>query len=489
MDLPSKVLAYCRENDLLSCDGVIVGLSGGPDSVALLKVLLSFQKNGDYKGRICALHVNHKLRPVDCDEDEAFVRKLCGEEGILLKCVTADVSYEAGRMGRTIEEAGRIIRYRAYEEFREELEEEGGRYVTATAHHGDDLAETFLMNLFRGSGLEGLTGIKAKTGDIIRPFLCVTKQEITDYLGESRYCIDKTNGELDHTRNIWRNMIIPQIAKVSVKDPEQAIRDTSGLLAVDSDYIASETYKAFDRLKISLGRDVVLDAAGLRECHEAVRSRVIRHLFLYVAGTLKDFEYVNLRSAEDVLESDVPVTAAMPWGIACFKRTGLFGFVKSERMDALMTAIVSGMGFVLSDQRIDIKIGPDELKDGFTAKIPNSGIQIRARIIENCDELEYNDKSWFCPTDMISGDIVVRNDLGSLKFAKAGGSGSKQISRLLTDLKVPGQVRSKVTGVMIGDTVCFIPGAGHGRGFVSRLSRERCASSCGKILEIRFDEV
>jgi len=489
MDLPSRVLAYCRENELLDYDGVIVGLSGGPDSVALLKVLLSFQRSGDYKGRICALHVNHNLRPGDCDADEAFVRKLCEEEGVLLRCVNADVAREAARTGRTVEEAGRIVRYRAFGEFRAELETDGSEYVIATAHHGDDLAETFLMNLFRGSGLEGLTGIKAKAGDIIRPFLCVTKQEIIEFLGGSEYCVDITNSELDHTRNIWRNRIIPQIAEVAVKNPEQAIRDTSGLLAVDSDYIASETYKAFDRLKICPGKEMTLDAAGLRECHEAVRSRVIRHLFLYVAGTLKDFEYVNLRSAEEVLESDVPVTAAMPWGIVCFKRNGLFGFVKSERMDAMMTAIVSGMGFVLSDQRFDIRIGPDELKDGFTAKIPNSGIQIRARIIENCDELEYNDKSWFCPTDMISGDIVVRNDLGSLKFAKAGGSGSKQISRLLTDLKVPGQVRSKVTGVMAGDTVCYIPGAGHGRGFVSRLSRERCASSCDKVLEIRFDEV
>ena len=488
MNLPDKVLAYCTENSLLDCDGVIVGLSGGPDSVALLKVLLSLVRSGEYSGRICALHVNHNLRPGDCDKDEAFVKSLCDSEGVLLKCISADVAYEASRTGRTVEEAGRIIRYRAFDGFRAELEQEGGRYFVATAHHGDDLAETFMMNLFRGSGLEGLTGIKARAGSIIRPFLCVTKQEILDYLGDSEYCTDHTNSELDHTRNVWRNVIFPQIAEVSVKAPHQAIRDTSALLAADSEYIASETYKAFDLCKVQAEGDIMLDAFRLRGLHMAIRSRVIRHLFLYAAGTLKDFEYVNLMAAEDVLQSDIPTTASMPWGIVCFMRNGLFGFVRQDRYDHVMTSIVRNMGFIIADGIFEIKIEPASVQKGFTAKIPNSDIQIKARIIENCDELEYNDKSWFCPTDMVSGDIIVRNDLCGMRFAKAGGSGSKQIKRLFTDLKVPAQVRDNVAGVVIGGMVCFIPGAGHGKGFVSSRSRERCGSLCDKVVEIRFEE-
>lgn len=486
-EFEDRICSFCAANGLLDFDGVIVGLSGGPDSVALFRVLLRFVEEGAYSGKVYALHVNHNMRPGDCDDDEAFVKKLCSASNVPLKTVSYDVSRIAKDMGRTEEEAGRILRYRAFEEYKSEIGDGSKNIAVAVAHHSDDLAETFMMNLFRGSGLEGLTGIKAKNGNVIRPLLCVTKDEILSYLGDTPYCTDSTNEELCHTRNIWRNKVLPAISEVSIKTPEAAIRDTSKLLAVDSDYISTEMYKAFDRCKVQIGKLIMLDAQILSNYHSAIRTRVIRHLFLYVTGSLKDFETVNLDIAESMLDLSSSDREEMPRGYICFRQNGLLGFAKSEDMKSVMDTLVREVGFVTSGEAFEIKVTLDEIKSGFNTKLPNSEAQISLRLIEKCEVMEYNDKSWFCPIDLMSGVITITNSLCGHSFAKAGGSGSKKVRRIFTDLKVPREIRDSIVGVTDDDGVCFIPGVGHAKGFVSAKSKDRCPSDAPEVVEVRFD--
>lgn len=483
----SKVLRYCEANGLLDHGGVVIGLSGGPDSMALTKLFLELKNEGRYNGVIAALHVNHNLRPGDCDRDEEFVVSFCRDNDIRLKTVSADVEKSAAEDGRTVEEEGRIIRYRAFAEYARELAHEYGTvFAVATAHHADDLAETFMMNLFRGSGLEGLCGMKAVSGNIIRPLLCVDKGEILEYLGDTPYCVDATNGELDHTRNIWRNKIIPQIAEVSVKRPKQAIISTSSLLACDSDFITGEMYRVFDLCKIEAKGRIFVEAARLAGYHKAVVSRVIRHLYLYVTGSLKDFEQVNLDRAYDILMSGSAIREDMPYGTICFNVSGLFGFAGKEDIDDTFDLISGLKGFVTAPAGTALHLDVNELRGGFASKIPDSPLQIRARIIENCADLEYNNYSWFCPVEQVTGDIVISNSLSSFRFTRAGSSGSKQISRIFTDLKVPKESRDRIMGVTVGDEVCFIPGIGHSRGFVSEKSHAKCEAATGSLLKIEF---
>ena len=343
-----------------------------------------------------------------------------------------------------------------------------------------------MMNLFRGSGLEGLCGMKAVSGNIIRPLLAVDKSEIMEYLGDTPYCVDVTNSELDHTRNIWRNSIMPKIGEVSVKRPNQAIRSTSSLLACDSDYITGEMYRIFDLCKVEAKGRILMDASRLASYHPAIVSRVIRHLYLYVAGSLKDFEQVNLDRAYDILRSGSATREDMPFGIVCFNISGLLGFAKKEDINGVCDLISELKGFVLAPEGTVIRLDEEALKNGFASKMPDSQLQISARIIENCADLEYNDYSWFCPMKLISGDIVISNSLSAGRFGKAGGTGSKQISRIFTDLKVPRESRDRIVGVISGDEVCFIPGIGHSRGFVSEASRERCGSCSGYLLKIEL---
>ncbi len=489
-DLIDKVYRFCTGEDLLKFDGVIVGLSGGPDSVALIKTFIELRSRGLYNGDIRAVHINHNMRPGDCDRDEEFVRNLCRDLDIPLVCESFDIIKMAKEDGRTEEEEGRIVRYRVFEQYKSKLLNEGlGTYAIAVAHHGDDLAETFMMNLFRGSGLEGLRGIKPGSGDIIRPFLCVTKKDILEFLGDDPYCIDHTNSELNSTRNIWRNKILPQISEVSIKEPEEAIRDTSALLASDLEFISGETYRAFDDCKVEMDGFVMLDCTKAAGLHKAILSRVIRHLFLYAAGSLKDFETVNLNIAMDMVkgEDDAPDRADMPFGITGFRVGALFGFVRHEDLMPVMRTIADALGFVTASPDMNIVITPEQAEVGFASEMPDSLYKINISIIENYEDIEYNNKSWFCPISDITGNISVHGCLGASQFSKAGSSGSKQVRRIYTDLKVPREIRDEIIGISDGEDILFIPGIGHSKGFVSPRSKELCAP-CGRLLEIRFEE-
>ena len=171
--LERKTARYIAQKRLLNPEErVLVALSGGADSVALLCVLQAL-------GYRCeAAHCNFHLRGAESDRDEAFVRDLCQKRKVPLHLAHFDTQEEAARRHISIEMAARDLRYRWFEEVRLEVDAQ----AIAVAHHRDDSAETFLLNLLRGTGINGLQGIKSRNGYIVRPLLCADRQEIVDYL-------------------------------------------------------------------------------------------------------------------------------------------------------------------------------------------------------------------------------------------------------------------------------------------------------------------
>lgn len=203
-----KVEEYIDRHKLLKRgDKVLVALSGGADSVALLIALRKL-------GYECeAMHCNFHLRDKESDRDETFTKELCSRLGIVLSIVHFDTKAYATQKSISIEMAARELRYAAFEEQRAST----GAQAIAVAHHRDDSAETLLLNLTRGTGIRGLRGIQPKNGYIIRPLLCVGRDEILDYLkwrGES-YVTDSTNLASIYTRNKIRLEIIPKLAEIN----------------------------------------------------------------------------------------------------------------------------------------------------------------------------------------------------------------------------------------------------------------------------------
>lgn len=203
-----KIALYIDRNKLFSPkDKILVALSGGADSVALLRLLLTL-------GYACeAAHCNFRLRGTESDRDEVFVRRLCEEHQIPLHVIHFNTAREAEERHISIEMAARELRYNWFEKVRRE----NSITAVAVAHHQDDSVETLLLNLIRGTGINGLRGIQPKNGSIVRPLLCLNREEIIEYLQDIRqdYVTDSTNLQDEYTRNKIRLNLLPLMQEIN----------------------------------------------------------------------------------------------------------------------------------------------------------------------------------------------------------------------------------------------------------------------------------
>ena len=212
--LEQKALCALRQYSLFSQgDRIAVGVSGGADSVALLRFLAALRPQFGWDLVVC--HIHHGLRGAEADRDECFVRALAEQLGLPCAVSRIDAAALALRDHISVEEAGRMARYA----FFAQTAGEGGRI--ATAHTLDDSIETVLMNLVRGTGLRGLCGIPRIRGNIVRPLLECTRAEVEDYLGAlgQPYCTDSTNLTDDYTRNRIRHDILPRLCALNPNFP------------------------------------------------------------------------------------------------------------------------------------------------------------------------------------------------------------------------------------------------------------------------------
>lgn len=240
----SKVKDYIKKHKLLSLsDLYIVALSGGADSVALLLLL-------DEMGyKVHALHCNFHLRGEESDRDERFCEDLCLKKNIPFHRIHFDTLMYAETHKMSVEMAARELRYRYFEQLRKDIGAEG----ICVAHHQDDTVETVLLNLVRGTGLRGLTGIQPRNGAILRPLLCVTRTEIEAYLATKQqdYVTDSTNMETDFVRNKIRLQVVPLLRQLNPAVSENIVRTAEHLTEAQKVLDAVvDTYKGSNQLDL-----------------------------------------------------------------------------------------------------------------------------------------------------------------------------------------------------------------------------------------------
>ena len=223
----SKVVRYIEKYKLLNPSELyIVALSGGADSVALLLLL-------DEMGyKVHAAHCNFHLRGAESDRDEAFCEQLCRDKNIPFHRAHFDTCEYVELHRVSIEMAARELRYHWFEQLREDI----GAAGICVAHHRDDSVETVILNMARGTGVHGLTGIRPRNGYILRPLLCVSRAEIEDFLAQrgQKYVTDSTNLEDEATRNKVRHHIIPELQQLNSKALENIQRMTERMAAVEA---------------------------------------------------------------------------------------------------------------------------------------------------------------------------------------------------------------------------------------------------------------
>ena len=266
MDLTEKILFYMKRYHMIPENkNIVVGLSGGADSVCLLYVLAALRKKLGLQ--LCAVHVHHGLRGVEADADEAYVRDICRAWDVPLKAMRIDAAALAKQWGIGCEEAGRRARYEIFEEC---LQGMGGcRGAIAVAHHRDDCAETLLFHMFRGTGLDGMAGIRPvrkteRESMIIRPLLETGKTEIESFLQEKgiSWRIDSTNTGEDYTRNRIRNRVLPYAEKEICSGAGAHLAKEAQLLAETADFVRSCTRQALERCRVEAD-DLKANACGI----------------------------------------------------------------------------------------------------------------------------------------------------------------------------------------------------------------------------------
>ena len=240
----TRVRKYIRDNRMLKAeDMVVAGVSGGADSIAMLHILKSLQKEIGFSMEV--VHVHHGIRGQEADRDEQFVEKICRDWGIPFRSRHYPVPELSGKWKLGEEETGRIVRKQAFQEekkrlgFSGEQSKKNGQFRVALAHNRNDLAETMLHHLARGTGIRGLSGIQAVSGEIIRPVLCLERKEIVNYLKERgiSYITDSSNLSDNYTRNRIRNHILPAMEqKINAKAVEH-MAETARVLAEADSYL------------------------------------------------------------------------------------------------------------------------------------------------------------------------------------------------------------------------------------------------------------
>ncbi len=272
-------------------DKIVVACSGGPDSTCMLDIFAKLQKKYDLE--LLTTHVNYGLRGKDSDRDEEFVKNLAEKYGIKVFYLTPALSLkkEKGKKNFPSENELRDIRY----EFFEKVRRENNFDLVAVAHTLDDQAETYLMRVIRGSGLAGLSAMKHKNKNIIRPLLGITKKEILEYLKSNKlsYRIDKTNKEVPFLRNKIRNKLIPLLKKKYNPNIKETFYNSSLSIAEDYDFINELAEKYFRKnKKLAIGKILKLSLA--------LQKRVILKAIEKKTGNLKDIEMANV---EEVLKA------------------------------------------------------------------------------------------------------------------------------------------------------------------------------------------
>jgi len=287
-------------------DRIVVAVSGGPDSMALLNSLYELKNLIDFEMVVC--HVNHGLRE-NAKIDEEYVLDYCNKLNIKCFVLHADVRKEAEERKRGLEETGRIIRY----EFFDKIQNQTNSNKIAIAHNSNDNVETIIMNVIRGSGLNGLKGIEAINGKYIRPLIETSRDEIEKYCKEKNLNPrhDESNDDNVYTRNKVRNIVIPYIKNELNPNIIQTITRLSQIAKDDLNYLEVQTQNAYINmiLEEKFSKEnvynnekeakIILDLKKFNKEDTAIKKRVILHAIYLLFGTTKGIEKIHV---EDIIK-------------------------------------------------------------------------------------------------------------------------------------------------------------------------------------------
>ena len=401
-------------------DGVVAGLSGGADSVALLKVLANLKDK--YNLRICAVHINHSIRGNEAERDEEFAKEIAKKLGVEFISFKIDVPKYASELHISEELAGREIRYK---KFNEVLSLKSFNKI-AVAHNKNDSVETVLIKLARGSALNGLKGIMPKTGNIIRPLIATERADIESFLNENNlnFVTDSTNLTCDYTRNSVRNLIIPQFEKLNPSFISTVFSNLESLC--DDDEFLETTANSYNSIIIKNNNgDIEINKSKLNNLEKSIKRRVLLNALSKLSGTRLDIEKKHI----EIILSNLQNTGAK---LALTK--GVTVHIGSN------SVILSNLSTKCESKEQVFHIGDFE-----KTMIEFAGNSI---ILEMTDYNSFIMQKKAKNTVYINCDnantVKIRNRAEGDRFKPSGMNGTKKLKQFLCELKIPAVYRDLV---------------------------------------------
>jgi len=434
MKLEEKVIETIEKYNMLSPgDTIVVGVSGGADSTALLSVLCSVKEKFDLCLHIA--HINHKLRGDEANRDSDYVRSLSQKHGLPFHLLECDVAAKAKELGISEEAAGREVRYNFFNEI---LSKNGGTKI-AVAHNKGDSTETTLINLIRGSSLNGLKGICAVNGNIIRPLIECDRESIEEYLAEKSipFMTDSTNGENIYTRNIIRNTVIPDMLKINPR-VVSTIYENSILIGDEDDFI-SKVCDEYAKKCITCSNDcVTVDFSQIPQLHIAAKRRLI----------FKACEMIN-ESKRNISSVNINSVLSLPTG----GRTFFNGIFAERCYDR----------FIFTDKQRQM-CQFSYIAEGETLSVPETGMEYSFKTVSAKDITKYEKNTIYLDADTL-GVLTIRSRRDGDTFSPLGLGGRKKVKDFLIDMKIPRIARDRMpvleTDGHIAALLCLRPDEAH----------------------------
>jgi tRNA(Ile)-lysidine synthase len=419
--------------------GVVAGISGGPDSIALMHILHELATEMSFS--VIVAHVDHGLREESKEEAE-FVREAASNLGLEIEVTRVAVQDLAACQDVSMEEAGRRARYSFFEGVRRRV----GGSVIATAHHRDDALETFFLRIFRGSSITGLRGILPVRGNVIRPLIRATREEILDFLDEERipFLVDPTNLASETDRNFIRNRLFPVIQE---RFPRFGITlgRTLELVGSEEEFLNAQS-TALSRRVVSRAEDgLELDASEIALQPKVLGARIVREALYRLSGPNTRWTRRHVDAILAALVAENPSARLDLPGEITFRREYDRAFLEKRKSEDRAYAF---------DVTVD---GPG------TVEVPYRRTRIAFRILRekpSMKELLGGLTAAFFDAQGVPFPLTLRSPLPGDRFRPWGMRGTRKLSEVLIDRKVPMHLRRGIPVLMKGRRILWVPGVG-----------------------------
>lgn len=444
--LLNKILNTIKKYKLINNgESIIVGVSGGPDSVCLLHILHGLKEQLSIK--IHTVHINHMLRGNESDCDQEYVGGLCEKLGIPLHVTKCDIKMLSEAKGISLEEAGRLARY---DEFKRSAEKTGSARI-AVAHNKNDQAETVLMNIIRGTGLDGLKGMEYINGNIIRPLLDITRDEIERYCSENGLNprTDSSNLSSIYTRNRVRREIVPLINERFNTDITDKIFRMSSIIKEESSFLEETATAAFkDCIDKREGYGISIKTYTIKGLHPALAKRILRLAFKDLKGNLKGIENIHVEDVFDMaINGRTGSQLHLPGNLRVYKDYEVLKIYYENGSDTES----------YFEAQVEIP--------GITS-IWGNNLMIKASIIKIEEYLEvlskYSPESFeqFFDYEKLQKGMYIRTRKNGDIFKPYNSNGTKKLKEYFIDKKISREARKSIPLIAMGNEIVWIIGYG-----------------------------